>query len=139
MTLKHPGLKRIGDYWHYELKIDGQRCHGSTRAKDLATARRILALRRKELLALQIRAPKTPTLSKLAPQWLEAHRGIHSQKHLNQVERFCRIWLLPAFGSVRIDRIQNEDVARVRSEMLAAGKNPVTVNEALKILKLLCR
>lgn len=139
MTLKHPGLKRIGDYWHYELKIDGQRCHGSTRAKDLATARRILALRRKELLADQIRKPRTPTLAALVPLWLEAHRGVHSLKHLKQVERFCRIWLLPALGSTRLDRILPEDVARIRSRMLEAGRAPITVNESLKILKLLCR
>jgi len=139
MANNHPGLKRIGDYWHFSLKVNGQRLHGSTRAKDLHTAKLVLEERRKELLLCQNGVSRVPTLTQLVSQWLREHRGVHSEKHWHQVERFTRIWLFPAFGSRRVNQIRTEDVARLRTKMLEAGKSPVTVNDALKILKMLCR
>lgn len=61
MAMQHPGLKRIRDYWHFSLKLNGQRVHGSTRAKDLPTAKRVLEKHRRELLMKQCgAAPVTP-------------------------------------------------------------------------------
>ncbi len=139
MVSNHPGLKKVGEYWHFSLKINGQRLHGSTRAKDLTTAKKVLEERRKELLLAQCGAPKVPTLSTLVSQWLKVHKAVHSKKHWDDVERVSRNWLLPTMGGKRVDQIQTEDVARVRSRMLEAGRSPVTFNDALKILKLLCR
>jgi integrase len=139
MANNHPGLKRIGDFWHFSLKVNGQRLHGSTRAKDLPTAKLVLEERRKELLLCLNGVTRVPTLTELVSQWLKEHRGVHSEKHWHQVERFTRIWLFPAFGRRRVNQIRTEDVARLRTRMLEAGKSPVTVNDALKILKLLCR
>jgi len=139
MARKQSGLRKIGAYWHYSLKANGERVHGSTRAKDLPSARKVLEERRKDLLLSQSGVPKVPTLSTLVTLWLKVHKSVHSEKHWRQVERFSRIWLLPFLGARRVDQIRTEDVARLRSRMLEAGKSPVTANDALKILKLLCR
>lgn len=139
MATQHPGLKRIGEYWHFSLKVNGQRLHGSTRAKDLATAKRVMEERRKELLLNQCGAPKIPTLAALVERWLKTHKAVHSRKHWTDVECVSRNWLLPSMGTKRVDHIRTADVAALRSRMLEAGRSPVTVNDALKILKLLCR
>lgn len=31
MASAHPGLRRIGPFWHYELRVNGQRLHASLR------------------------------------------------------------------------------------------------------------
>lgn len=139
MATQHPGLRKIGDYWHYELKVNGLRQHGSTKAKDLATARMVLEERRKDILRHQCGIVKVPTLATLVKQWLKQHASVHSAKHCGQVERFCRIWILPSLGTKKIDQIRTEDVVAIRTKLIQAGKSPVTVNEALKILKLVCR
>ena len=139
MAIQHAGLKKVGEYWHYALTINGQRLHGSTRSKDLATAKKILEERRKDALLNQIGVHKVPTLSDLVKQWLQNHKGVHSRKHWVDVESVSRNWLLPSLGTKKIDHISTEDVSRIRSRMLEAGRSPGTVNDALKILKLLCR
>jgi hypothetical protein len=139
MAAQHPGLTKVGEYWHYALTINGQRSHGSTRARDLFTAKKVLEERRKELLQRQVGAPKVPTLAALVAQWLKAHKAVHSKSHWDDVECVSRLWLLPAFGTRRVDHIRTGDVLQLRTKMLEAGRSPVTVNDALKNLKLLCR
>ena len=139
MTTQHPGLRKNGEYWYYELRVNGQRLHGSTKAKDLNTAKRVLEERRKDALNAQCGAPKVPIFSTLVEKWLKTHKTVHSRKHWEDVERVSRNWLVPAIGSRRLNHIRSEDVAMLRSRMLEAGRSPVTVNDALKILKLLCK
>lgn len=131
MATQHPGLKKVGDYWHFELRINGQRLHGSTRAKDVTTAKRILEERRKEALLTQCGAPKVPTLSVLAAQWLKVHKGIYSKDHWDEVERVSRNWLFPPMGSKQVDHIRTEDIAALRSRMLEAGRSPVILSQRL--------
>lgn len=139
MVSHHPGLKKVGDVWHYELRINGHRLHGSTKAKDMLTAKRVMEERRKDALLNQCGAPKVPTFSVLLGKWLKIHKGVHSKRHWDDVECVSRNWLVPSVGAKRVDRIRTEDVSGIRSRMLEAGKAPVTVNDALKILKLVCR
>jgi integrase/recombinase XerC len=138
MANNQPGLKKVGEYWHYSLKVNGQRVHGSTRAKDLATAKKILEEKRKDLLCGQFRiVTRIPTLAELVQEWLKVHQPIHSAKHLTQVEQHARIWLLPAMGSTRIDRISTTALHGLRSRILEAGRSPVTANNMLRIVRLL--
>ena len=139
MVKQHPGLTKVGDFWHFELRVNGQRLHGSTRAKDLATAKRVLEEQRKDALLNQCGAPKVPSFSSLVEEWLRVHKGVHSRKHWRDVEGVSRIWVIPTIGGKRLDHLRNDDVNLVRSKMLKAGRSPVTVNDAMKILKLLCR
>ena len=73
----------------------------------------------------------------MSKEWLRVQKPVHSSKHWTDVESVSRLWILPELGSRRVDRITNGDVFQVRSNMLEAGRSPVTVNDMLKILKLL--
>jgi integrase len=133
-----PGLKKVGPFWHYNLKINGQRAHGSTRATDLATARKILEEKRRELLEGQHRiVSRIPALNDLYDLWRRNHRAVFSQKHLGPVDCTYRKWLHPRFGATKIDQIGSSTVDSLRSEALRAGCSPRYVNNMLKILQLL--
>lgn len=139
MATKVQGLCKVGEFWHYSLKINGQRLHGSTKARDLATAKLVMEDKRKELLKGQLRIiTRIPTLAELLKEWIKVHQKIHSQRHIKNVEDHARIWLLPALGTSRIDRISTHDVLRVRNHLLEVGRSPVTANNLLRILRLLC-
>lgn len=139
MTNHAPGLEKVGEYYHFALTLNGQRIHGSTKAKDLPTARLVLEQKRKEILQGQTGHGVVPTLAQITSLWLRDHKTVFSRKHWSDVESVSRVWLLPVLGSKKIDRIQTQDVSRLRSRMLGEGRSPVTTNDALKILKLLCR
>ena len=138
MASAHPGLRRIGPYWHYELRINGQRLHGSTRSMDLATAKKVLETKRREALEGQYRIiSRIPTLKDLFDQWLKNHHGVFSSKHLIPVECVYRKWLHPRFGATKIDQIGGSGVDSLRSEAISSGRSPRYVNNMLKILNLL--
>jgi integrase len=139
MANKHPGLSKVGDFWHYSLKINGARLHGSTKATDLPTARRVLEEKRRHLIEGQCGMKQAPSLSDVRKEWLEAHRAVYSQKHCQEVESVTRNWILPALGSRRVDKVVTEDVQSLRAKMVDAGRSPVTVNDMMKILKLLLK
>ena len=70
MATHHQGLTKVGEYWHYSLSINGQRLHGSTRAKDLPTAKRVLEDRRREAVLNQCGVHRVPTLADIVKQSL---------------------------------------------------------------------
>ena len=110
MATSHPNLFRKGRYWHYSLKVAGLRAHGSTRATDLATAKKVMEAKRRELLDGETRRRETlPTLTKLVDEWFQANRGCLSPKHLTRTEQIARIWLLPRLGSLPVNRIRTTD------------------------------
>lgn len=138
MGTKYPGLNKVGEFWHYSLNVNGQRSHGSTKAKDLVTAKKVLEERRKEILHGQLGfVSKIPTLTALVREWMKVHQKIHSVKHIAQVEQFTRMWILPDLGTTRIDRVSTSDILRLRNRLLEKGRSPVTVNNLLRIIRLL--
>lgn len=138
MSSATPGLRKIGDFWHYELRVNGARLHGSTRAKDLATARRILEVKRKEALEGQYGITgKVPTMKEVYRTWEKTLRTVHSAKHLVTVECIVRRWILPALGARPVDQIRNQEALNLRSSVLAAGRSGRYANNVLQTCKLL--
>jgi integrase len=129
---KHPS-----GYYHYCIRLNGQQYKGSTRATDLATARTVLEQRRRQIVQEGCGIRQIPTLAQLRDEWLRIHKAVHSKKHWRDVETVSRLWIIPSIGTRRIDRITPGDALLLRSHMLEAGRSPVTVNDMLKILKLI--
>lgn len=138
MANPHPNLIRKGRYWHYSLKVGGQRAHGSTRATDLGTAKKVMEAKRKELLEGEVhRREAAPTFNKLVEEWFRINRSCLSSKHLTRTEEIARIWLSPRLGSMPINRIMTSDALAIRSRVLEAGRSQVTANNILRTLKFL--
>jgi len=136
---QHPNLEKQGRFWHYKLQVNGRRVHGSTKATDLATAKRILEERRRELLEGRSRVKESSSifLGNLMEEWLTCHRPTHSEKHCRGLESITRIWLLPAMGDIPIDQIRTSAVLALRANVLTQGKSATTANNILRHLKLL--
>ena len=133
-----PGLKKVGQFWHYSLTVNGQRRHGSTKAQDLATARIVLEEKRKELLIghTWVRR-RVPTFAELFREWVEVNKRIHSPRHIKNVESYARIWLLRSLGGIRIDRLSTMEVMQVRDRVIESGRSLTTANNLLRVIRLL--
>lgn len=140
MAGNHPGLKKVGPYWHFTLKVNGQRLHGSTRATDLATAKKVLEEKRREMLMGQLRViTRIPTLRQLFDEWWKVHQTVFSRKHLVSVECVFRRWIAPELGSMKIDQIDTGRVLHIRSHQIGEGCSPRYANNTLQTLKLLLK
>ena len=140
MATAHPGLKRIGRFWHYSLKVNGQRVHGSTRATDIATARTVLEEKRKELLNEQLDRPtRIVTVKELVQEWLKVHQATFSKGHLVSAECALRRWVLPLVGGLPVKRMTTQEATEVRSNMLAKGCSATYANNTFRTLKAVCQ
>ncbi|WP_243304448.1 tyrosine-type recombinase/integrase [Geothrix oryzisoli] len=129
--------KQPGGAFHYCIRVNGKQYKGSTRATDLLTAKKVLEEKRRQILMGECGVRRIPTLGEIREEWLRVHKAVYSTKHWRDVEIVSRLWILPHLRSSRVDRITNGDVLHLRSQMLEAGRSPVSVNDMLKILKLL--
>lgn len=137
IKFKNGLAKQEGGPFLYCIKIGGRQYKGSTRANDLPTARKVLEEKRRQILLGECAIRTMPTFGEVRDEWLKIHKPVHSRKHWKDVESVTRLWLLPHLRSHRIDRISTSDALYLRSSMLEAGRSPVSVNDMLKILKLI--
>ena len=93
-----PGLKKVGPFWHYSIQVNGQRAHGSTKATDLTTARKVMEEKRRDLLHGQLHLHKKvpPTLNQVWDSWWKANQTAFSPKHLVSAECRYRRWIKPS-------------------------------------------
>lgn len=136
-----PGLKKVGSFWHYSIQVNGQRAHGSTKATDLATARKVLEDKRRELLHDQMNLTKKvpPTLNQIWEAWWRANQTAFSPKHLGSVACRYRRWIKAELGLTRVDRIRAEAVLGIRARQLEAGCSGRYANNTLELTKTLVR
>lgn len=132
----HPGLRLVGRYWHFHLSVNGQRSHGSTRCTDLATARKVLEHKRRQLVEGQLaNKPPVPTVRELVSEWLTINRMTFSKSHLKSSECAMRLWALPVVGSLLLTQVTLKHAMELRARMLERGCSPTYANNAFKILK----
>jgi integrase len=73
--------------------------------------------------------PTSVTLAEFVDTW-EQHMEVHDKPRLvtrTNYLKLVRRWVLPAIGTVRLDRVRVADVQGVLDAMVAAGKAPGTV------------
>lgn len=136
MATPHPGLYKRGRYWHYIISANGQRAHGSTRATDLATARRVLEDKRRELVDGQLRRPtRVVTTSALIQEWLRVNRATFSRGHFVSAECALRRWVVPVIGNLPVNKTSTSHVMELRARMLESGCSATYANNTMKTLK----
>lgn len=132
------GLARAGEVYHFCFRVNGTQYKGSTKARDRATAEQVLATKRREALLGPQDAPvPIPTLRCLIQAWQASYKSTFSQRHLEIVETFARIWINPELGDLPVNKITTQRVLDLRRKMLEAGRAPNTANIMLRTLKLL--
>ena len=136
MASSTPGLKKVGTFWHYSLMVGGKRIHGSTRATDLATARRILEEKRRELLdGTLLRSKKNITARELIQEWFQVNDATFSRGHLVSAECAIRLWVLPSIGTLPVSQVTTQVVLDLRRKILGAGRSSTYANNILRTLK----
>jgi integrase/recombinase XerC len=127
---------RVGRVWHYRFQLDGERAQRSTRETDRQRAEMIAdrAFRHAKLWARD--SKEIPTLRELVGQWLAVHEPTASRAHVKVVETFGRLHLCD-LGDVLIDELTTDRVELARVTHLKTHA-PVSANQWLKVLRLLC-
>jgi integrase len=132
------GLKKVGDTWHFCFTINRKQFHGSTRAHDLQTAKKVLEEKRREaILGKALPPPTMLTVAELVEDWLHARRASASEKHIQSVELMTRLWVLPRIGKLAINTVTTGVILEVRAKLLEAGRSVATANHLLRVMKLL--
>ena len=129
-------LFKVGTVWHYRFQVGGKRVQRSTGEADRQRAHPIAerAHRRARLWARDGR--EIPSLAELVAQWLHIHSATASAAHVKVVETFGRLHLYD-LGGLSIDELTTDRVERARVEHLGTHA-PVSANQWLKVLRLLC-
>jgi integrase len=136
MATPHPGLYKKGRYWQYIIQAHGQRAHGSTRATDLATARKVLEEKRRALIDGQLKRPtRIIAASSLISEWLRVNRATFSRGYLSSAECALRLWVMPVIGTLPVTKVTTSQVMELRARMLEAGCSATYANNTMKTLK----
>jgi integrase len=82
---------------------------------------------------------EVPTLQAFAPRFIEGHAKANRLKPSGIASKsaLLRLYLIPAFGRLRLDAIKNEDVQRLKAQL--EHKSPKTVNNVLTVLSVLLK
>ena len=82
---------------------------------------------------------EVPRLQEFAPRFIDgyARANHHKPSGIAGKEAVLRVHLIPAFGARRLDAISSEDVACLKSRLVA--KAPKTVNNVLTVLNVLLK
>jgi hypothetical protein len=82
---------------------------------------------------------EVPTLESFAPRFIEGHAKANRLKPSGIASKtaILRVYLIPTFGNRRLDAIKNEDVQRLKAQLVS--KSPKTVNNVLTVLSVLLK
>ena len=132
------GLAKVGETYHYCIKLNGRYLRGSTRARDKGTAEKVLAdIRRKAVLSADALPHSTPTIKEMVNTWMKTQQNVLSIQHVHNIDQIMRDWVIPIVSDCRIDQVSTPMILDVRSKMLEAGRSPSTANHMIRVVRLL--
>ncbi|NHV29304.1 site-specific integrase [Burkholderia sp. D-99] len=129
-------LFRVGKVWHYRFQINGARQQRSSRETDRQRAEQVAERAFREAKLWTRDSKELPTLRELVSQWLTIHEPTASRAHIKVVETFGRLHLY-GLADVLIDELSTDRVELARVQHLESHA-PVSANQWLKVLRLLC-
>lgn len=131
-----PWLYKRGKVYYYRFELNGVPYHASTKARDLETAKQVLAIVRQDCILGAHGVRAVPTLGALIEAWLGTRGRSVSDEHRIAAEK-SREALKPLL-KLPLTHISTARVEDWRSDFLK-GRSPATVNLVMRYLKLFCR
>jgi integrase len=129
-------LHKRGEVWHYRFELNKVPYSGSTGARDMATAKQVLAQVRSEIVLGEHGIRKAPTLGAVIEAWLRTRGRSVSDEHRLAAEK-AKTALEPLL-KLPLTHITTVRVEDWRSDYLQTH-SPATVNMVMRYLKLFCR
>jgi len=100
------GLQKVGQFWHYHLKVFGHDRHGSTRCTDRESARVVLEEIRKEIIAEHFQPGLKTTVAEAAEGWLRYLKNQGgSQRHRELAKKALNDIVLPVLGEEKLGNL----------------------------------
>ena len=128
-----PGLTKRGGVWHIDKQIKGYgRLRQSCGTSDLSEAERYLTHHLEEIRQAEIYGVRpTRTFEKAAEKYLEENR------HKRSIDRdvYALKAVMPYIGTLPLERVHNDALARFRRDRIKAGRMPGTVNKELAVVR----
>ena len=129
-------LYKRGKTYHYRFELNGVSYTGSTKARDLETAKQVLEVVRRDCVLGDHGIRKAPTLGVVIGAWLETRGKSVSDEHRIAAEK-AKEALKPML-QLPLTHVTTARVEGWRSAYLQ-GRSPATVNLVMRYLKLFCR
>lgn len=124
-----------GRAWHYRFQVAGVRVQRSTRETTKIRAKPIADKAYQDAVVRANGGQPVPTLSQMIAAWLEVHRPIRSEAHLDSIEGFAKLHLYD-LGDKPIGSITTSDIELARNKHLTTHK-PASANHWLRLMKLI--
>jgi integrase len=118
------GLKRIGRFWHYRFRADGQLLRGSTGCSNLSDAQKWLAHYRVKVTFEGIGIREMPTLRQLLDEWALTATATNQPSQIasmkSAMQRHCAHLLPLPIDQLTTDRVQ----ATLQLYLATQGQGP---------------
>ena len=97
-------------------------------------------VRQKKTLRKNFEPPKSPSLEKVAYQWLEGLKPIRKKSTIVKYMSQLKNYIIPAFGKFKLSEISSKNLIEFASKLLTEGRNgrklsPKTVSDILSRMK----
>ena len=129
-------LFKRGKVYHYRFEMNGALHSGTTKARDLETAKRVLEIVRQDCILGGHGIRVAPTLGAVIDKWLDTRGRSVSDEHRIAAEKSREV--LKPLLKLPLPQVTTARVEDWRSDYLK-GRSPATVNLAMRYLKLFCR
>jgi len=129
-------LFKRGKVYHYRFEMNGALHSGTTKARDLETAKRVLEIVRQDCILGEHGIRVAPTLGAVIDKWLSTRGRSISDEHRIAAEKSREV--LKPLLKLPLPQVTTARVEDWRSDYLK-GRSPATVNLAMRYLKLFCR
>ena len=130
---KMPGLTKRGEIWHIDKQIKGYgRLRESCGTSELKEAERFLVHRLEEIRLAEVYGVRpTRTFEQAAVKYLEENQ------HKRSLDRdvIALKTVMPYIGSLALDRVHNDSLAKYRSDRRKLGRKPGTINKELGVVR----
>ncbi len=116
------GLKKVGQYWHYKFKFEGEQRHGSTRCTNREDAQVFLHELLGEVRKRRIRRGDIPTFRAVWARYKNDNTKA-SEQSKKTMGHTIEEWVLPIIGDVKVSEIGPQHLGDLKRHYLANTKN----------------
>ena len=126
--------RKIDKNWYCDFRWQGRRIRKRPPVNTRRAAQEYEQQLRQRLLTGEPLQASRLTFAEFTADWLATHCAAHNRPSELQRKRWALGYLLPVFGTRRLQEIRLYDVEKLTASLLARGLRAATVNSVLAVL-----